>query len=342
MAPTQHLSETVTESEETRTNHLGFTKFLFQYYHTHLELTNNSWPTESAFNCYVNKKIVYYLGGQEDPKFVFNNFFSELLQSTILPQNYLFASLITEINRKIEKYTKQRFPITFADKGKGRLQTPVETPKQIQLSTWKKQRFNSSVNPSYHHTLGKITDLEKKKGNDQEISKQNPILENSEIETLQQQQSQLVPQQQLQQPLQQQSQLQQQLLLVPIAYAPITKIEKFTSKKDNAQRETETVITYLGHFYRNLCQIQAIQADYFTVPQILNQFIRGLCTTLQDTVTWTRDFKSAELETNHAQTINLVMNGLSDLNFKLKQLSDLINQKLKGYLADNCTIYQPF
>ncbi|KAG9294137.1 hypothetical protein G9A89_021496 [Geosiphon pyriformis] len=40
------------------------------------------------------------------------------------------------------------------------------------------------------------------------------------------------------------------------------------------QRENEAVTTYLGHFHRNLHQIQAIQADYFTVLQILNQFIR--------------------------------------------------------------------
>ncbi|KAG9288617.1 hypothetical protein G9A89_006718 [Geosiphon pyriformis] len=146
------IIQTVAESEEIGTNYLGFAKSLFQYYHTHLELTNNSWPTELAFNCYVNERIVYHLRDQRNPEFTFNNFFSELLQSTTLPQNYLFALLITEINRKIEKYTKQRFLITFADKDKGRLQTPAGTPKQIQLPTWKKQRFDSPVNLSYYHT----------------------------------------------------------------------------------------------------------------------------------------------------------------------------------------------
>ncbi|KAG9299878.1 hypothetical protein G9A89_005407 [Geosiphon pyriformis] len=95
--------------------------------------------------------------------------------------------------------------------------------------------------------------------------------------------------------------------------------------------ETKAVTTYLGHFYRNLHQIQAIQADYFTVPQILNQFIYA--------VTNTRDFKLAELKANYAQAINLVINGLSDLDSKLKQLSDSINQKLEEYLADNYIIY---
>ncbi|KAG9299975.1 hypothetical protein G9A89_009703 [Geosiphon pyriformis] len=61
----QHLFKTVTEPKETGTNHLRFVKSLFQHYHAHLGLTNNSWPTESAFNCYVNKRIVYHLEAKE-------------------------------------------------------------------------------------------------------------------------------------------------------------------------------------------------------------------------------------------------------------------------------------
>ncbi|KAG9303835.1 hypothetical protein G9A89_018732 [Geosiphon pyriformis] len=120
-----------------------------------------------------------------------------------------------------------------------------------------------------------------------------------------------------------------------MAYAPIAKIEKFTGKEDDIQEETEAVTTYLKHFHKNLCQIQAIQANYFTTPQILNQFICGLYTTLQNAVTQTRDFKSTELEANHTQAINLVMNRSSDLNSKLKQLSNSINQKLEEYLVSS-------
>ncbi|KAG9291546.1 hypothetical protein G9A89_021965 [Geosiphon pyriformis] len=97
------------------------------------------------------------------------------------------------------------------------------------------------------------------------------------------------------------------------------------------QRKTKAVTTYLGCFHKNLHQIQTIQADYFTVPQILNQFIKGLCSSilqyicllhpadLQAAVINTRDFEAAELEANHAQAVNLVMNGSSELNSKLKQ-----------------------
>ncbi|KAG9287551.1 hypothetical protein G9A89_019612 [Geosiphon pyriformis] len=157
-----------------------------------------------------------------------------------------------------------------------------------------------------------------------------------------------------------------------MAYAPIVKLDNFTGEEDDAQvwlndpqdfntfkieflryfsnnnsinclvntfttmkqEETEAVTTYLRHFYRNLHQIQAIDANYFTAPQILNQFIH-------DAVTCTRDFKSAESEANHAQAINLVMNGSSELDSKLEKFRETINQKLEKYLANNNqAIYQ--
>ncbi|KAG9304158.1 hypothetical protein G9A89_019720 [Geosiphon pyriformis] len=97
------------------------------------------------------------------------------------------------------------------------------------------------------------------------------------------------------------------------------------------QGDTEAVTIYLRHFHRNLHQIQAIQADYFTVPQILNQFIRRLCSSILQqvrsmhpvdfltAVTYARDFEAAKLEVNHTQAVNLAMNGLSELDSKLKQ-----------------------
>ncbi|KAG9284106.1 hypothetical protein G9A89_022880 [Geosiphon pyriformis] len=127
-------------------------------------------------------------------------------------------------------------------------------------------------------------------------------------------------------------------------------VNAFTTMK---QEETEAVTTYLRRFYRNLCQIQAIDANYFTAPQILNQFIHGLCSsilqhvcllhpgTLQDPITHARDFESAKSKTNHTQAINLVMNGSSELDSKLEKFNESINKRLEGYLADNYTIYQP-
>ncbi|KAG9285006.1 hypothetical protein G9A89_009816 [Geosiphon pyriformis] len=42
---------------------------------------------------------------------------------------------------------------------------------------------------------------------------------------------------------------------------------------------------------------------------------------LPTAVTYTRDFEATELKANHAQAINLVINGLSELDFKLKQFT---------------------
>ncbi|KAG9298734.1 hypothetical protein G9A89_012802 [Geosiphon pyriformis] len=97
------------------------------------------------------------------------------------------------------------------------------------------------------------------------------------------------------------------------------------------QGDTKAITTYLGCFHRNLHQIQAIQADYFTAPQILNQFIRELHSSilqqvhsmhpvdLPTTVTYARDFEAAELEANHTQAVNVTMNRSSELDSKLKQ-----------------------
>ncbi|KAG9304407.1 hypothetical protein G9A89_019969 [Geosiphon pyriformis] len=57
-----------------------------------------------------------------------------------------------EINKEIEHYTQQRYPITYVSKGKGKLQTPAITPKKIQPPTWKKTRIEFPTNLSYHYT----------------------------------------------------------------------------------------------------------------------------------------------------------------------------------------------
>ncbi|KAG9295185.1 hypothetical protein G9A89_006166 [Geosiphon pyriformis] len=111
-------------------------------------------------------------------------------------------------------------------------------------------------------------------------------------------------------------------------------VNMFTIMK---QGETEAVTTYLKHFHRNLHQIQAIDANYFTAPQILNQFIHGLCSSILQHV---RPLYPNTLQ-NAVTPINLVMNGSSELDSKLEKFSESINKRLEEYLADNHTIYQP-
>ncbi|KAG9299123.1 hypothetical protein G9A89_020436 [Geosiphon pyriformis] len=206
-----------------------------------------------------------------------------------------------------------------------------------------------------------------------------------------QQPLQLPPQQPEQQQLLQQPPQPSNLDLM--AYAPIAKLDNFTDEENDTQslvnkpqdfnafkveflryfsnnnsinclvntfttmkqEETEAVTTYLGCFYRNLHQIQAIDANYFTAPQILNQFIYGLCSsilqhvcllhpdTLQDTVTHARDFESAESEANHAQAVNLVINKSSELDSKLENLHNnaIIKKTLIVTKINHVHLHQP-
>ncbi|KAG9307138.1 hypothetical protein G9A89_016966 [Geosiphon pyriformis] len=462
----------VAESENIGANHLEFAKSLFQHYCQYLGLNHNHISAESAFNFYVNEKISFLLGTLVNTESARETFYRELIQNTNLPTNHNFTSIITEINKEIEHHTQQRYPITYASKGKRKLQTPA-----------KKNRIESPSNLSYHYTLGsvinisstdmfssiitsifgqflfqnfRISDLwkeaelekEEEESEDQEFTYQHPITENSEVETpnFQTQQNlnlenpeietpnhqrqnnpnpELINQQNLppvivinqlpinpiakpiQQPLQlpPQQPVQQQLLqqppnLDPMAYAPIAKLDNFTGKEDDAQvwlnniekaitanrwndaqslvnkpqdfnafkveflryfsnnnsinrlvntfttmkqKETEAVTTYLGCFHQNLHQVQAINANYFTAPQILNQFIYGLHSTFQDAVTHARDFESAESEANHTQAINLVMNGSSELDSKLENLHNdaIIKETLIVPKINHVHLHQP-
>ncbi|KAG9290259.1 hypothetical protein G9A89_022235 [Geosiphon pyriformis] len=132
---TNHNHPKVAESEIIGANHLGFTKSLFQQYSQQLRLNNNYFPVESVFNFYVNNKITDCLRETVNIEATRENFYTELFQHTSLPRNYSFAPIIREINQTIERYTQQQFSITYADKGKERLQTPAVTLKQIQPFT---------------------------------------------------------------------------------------------------------------------------------------------------------------------------------------------------------------
>ncbi|KAG9301837.1 hypothetical protein G9A89_004516 [Geosiphon pyriformis] len=379
-------------------------------YNQQLSLNNNHYPAESAFNFYINKRITNFLGRPVDIESARENFYSKLIQHTNLLKNHSFALIIREINQKIERYTQKTFSITYQDKGKGKLQTPIVTPKRIQIPNWKKQRIESLIYPSYHHTpgstiniasanaftstktsLARITFQSKQKKNkllgaydnyfegfksklptllefqspphqpdfgtitNSAISSTTPTTVTflttsaTAITTTQLRSNDGITPEQCK-PFPTFSRIP------PIHNFNVFKVEflRYFSNNNSInclvnifttmkQGETEAVITYL----------RSIDANYFTAPQILNQFIRGLCSsilqhvhplhlgTLQDAVTCAKDFESAESETNHTQAINLVMNGSSELDSKLEKFSESINKRLEGYLADNHAIYQP-
>ncbi|KAG9307342.1 hypothetical protein G9A89_017171 [Geosiphon pyriformis] len=290
------------KSEEIETNYLGFVKSLFQHYHTHLRLTNNNWPTESAFNYYINKKIVYYLEGQGDPESVFNNFFSKLFQSIILPQNYLFALLITKINKKIKRYTKQRFLITFADKGK--------------------RKFNLSANLLYYHIFRSTINITNAtKASVITLLNRIPFQSKQKKTELLETYSDYFEKFKLQSP-------------IPSGIRLLPPQPDFGANDLNSdiinQQNLPSIIEI------NLPPILPI-AKQQQQPQLLSQQqIKKFTSKKNDVQIWlnnmekaiAKDFKLAELKTNHAQAVNLVINELSDLDSKLKQLKDATSHNL--------------
>ncbi|KAG9298954.1 hypothetical protein G9A89_020267 [Geosiphon pyriformis] len=85
------------------------------------------------------------------------------------------------------------------------------------------------------------------------------------------------------------------------------------------QNTGETVTQYLARFNQIRHQIEAIEQGYYTNPQVLNQFIRGLkssilrrvCSAhpnfLPEAITLTKALELAEKEANHSQMVNMVM-----------------------------------
>ncbi|KAG9290496.1 hypothetical protein G9A89_002471 [Geosiphon pyriformis] len=279
----------VTESENIRANHLGFTKFLFQHYCQYLGLNHNHISAKSVFNFYVNEKISSLLRTPVNTESARETFYKKLIQNTNLPTNHNFASIITEINKEIEHYTQQRYPITYASKGKGKLQTPAVTSRKIQPSTWKKNRIEFPSNPSYHYTSGSainisstdtfpstvtsafgqfsfqnfgISDLweaaesekEEEEFEDQEFTYQHPITENPEPP--------------------------QPPNLDPMTYTPIAKLDNFTGEEDNTQvwlNDVKKVIVANGWN-----DTQAMQAISYFLKNTANSWYQSLVNKLQD------------------------------------------------------------
>ncbi|KAG9285788.1 hypothetical protein G9A89_013213 [Geosiphon pyriformis] len=156
---TDNTKPKVAELETIGANHLGFTKSLFQHYCQYLGLNHNHISTKSAFNFYVNEKIFSLLRTPVNTESARETFYKKLIQNTNLPTNYNFTSIITEINKEIKHHIQQRYPITYASKGKGKLQTPVVMPRKIQPPAWKKNRVESPSNPSYHYTPGSAINI---------------------------------------------------------------------------------------------------------------------------------------------------------------------------------------
>ncbi|KAG9302377.1 hypothetical protein G9A89_011427 [Geosiphon pyriformis] len=156
-----------------------------------------------------------------------------------------------------------------------------------------------------------------------------------------------------------------------MAYALIAKLDNFTGEEDDAQiwlndvekaiaangwndARTMQAIPYFLKDIANSCNNNSINClvnTFTTMKQgeteaqltmTISQHHRYLTSlsVVYAAASCNIDFESAELEANHAQAVNLVINGSSELDSKLEKFSESINKRLEGYLADNHAIYQ--
>ncbi|KAG9286128.1 hypothetical protein G9A89_010142 [Geosiphon pyriformis] len=129
---------------------------------------------------------------------------------------------------------------------------------------------------------------------------------------------------------------------------------KFNTIKQNTG---ETVTQYLARFNRICRQIEAIEQEYYTDPQVLNQFIRGLKSSilgkvrpahpnsLPEAVTLARALELAEKKANHSQMVNMVIeeNKTETLEKRITRLREELSKKIESYLIPNPrkNTYQP-
>ncbi|KAG9304199.1 hypothetical protein G9A89_019761 [Geosiphon pyriformis] len=210
-------------------------------------------------------------------------------------------------------YTQQQFSITYVDKGKRRIQTPAATPKGIQLPNWKKHRVESPTAPSYHYTLEStinilsadmstsndhtahiLRDLNHDSQRHQEFDHQysNQILEPLLYGNYQRKKRKELQEPLQQPPLQQQllQQPQQQLNVNQITYAPIAKLENFTSKEDDTQAWINDVFKTI--IVNNWDDVRALQA----IPYFFKETVNSWYQSLADRPQTFQQFKTAFLE----------------------------------------------
>ncbi|KAG9290038.1 hypothetical protein G9A89_010344 [Geosiphon pyriformis] len=139
----------------------------------------------------------------------------------------------------------------------------------------------------------------------------------------------------------------------------------------NNQRAIQTLLFFLkgtaDSWYQSLKtkptsftefkNIEAIEQGYYTDPQVLNQFIRGLKSSilgrvcpahpnsLPEAITLTRALELAEKKANHNQMVNMVMekNKTETLEKRVTQLGEELSKKIESYLILDLrrNTYQP-
>ncbi|KAG9292836.1 hypothetical protein G9A89_016198 [Geosiphon pyriformis] len=131
-----------------------------------LGLPEGCCPAESALTYYINARINYYIGKEEEPHNTKLGLYRELSQYTT-KEVAVIAITIVKIHQEIEQYANKNFLIstgntrehanktkknlkTNQESNQQKLRTPAQTPKKTVTQSIKKQRIYSPKDKSYH------------------------------------------------------------------------------------------------------------------------------------------------------------------------------------------------
>ncbi|KAG9287441.1 hypothetical protein G9A89_023813 [Geosiphon pyriformis] len=123
-------------------------------------------PAESALTYYINTRINYHIGKEEEPHDAKLGLYRELSQYTT-KEVTVIAATIVKIHREIEQYANKNFPIfigntrecanktkenleTNQESNQQKLGTPAQTPKKTVTQSIKKQCIYLPEDKSYH------------------------------------------------------------------------------------------------------------------------------------------------------------------------------------------------
>ncbi|KAG9304374.1 hypothetical protein G9A89_019936 [Geosiphon pyriformis] len=140
-------------------------------------------------------------------------------------------------------------------------------------------------------------------------------------------------------------------------FLPLVKIGKFVPVENREKLSQTTRGTFGFRLTGKGIEEMCIRDRYYTDPQVLNQFIRGLKSSilgrvhpahpnsLPEAVTLARALESAEKEANHSQMVNMVMeeNKTETLEKRVTRLGEELSKKIESYLIPDPrkNTYQP-
>ncbi|KAG9289635.1 hypothetical protein G9A89_014370 [Geosiphon pyriformis] len=153
----------------TKTPNLTVLEFCHAIYtqnQSDLELPERCCPVESALTYYINARINYHIGKEEEPHDAKLGLYRELSQYTT-KEVAVIAATIVKIHREIEQYANKNFPIstgntrecanktkenleTNQESNQQKLGTPAQTPKKTVTQSIKKQCIYSPEDKSYY------------------------------------------------------------------------------------------------------------------------------------------------------------------------------------------------